>query len=103
MELFVDSYFQQNYDCTGLRGLSALQKVVAAMRILAYGLLADIVDEYVQITQSIARESFEHFCCVVISAFAKEYHASCNLHRSKYKTKARYLLLHVPGQPILET
>jgi len=51
----VDSYFQQREDCTGLLGLSALQKVVAAMRILAYGLPLDAVDEYVQIVTSTPR------------------------------------------------
>jgi hypothetical protein len=34
----VDTYFHQREDCTGLLGLSALQKVVAAIRILAYGM-----------------------------------------------------------------
>ena len=43
----MDSYFQQREDCTGLLGLSALQKMVAAMRILVYGLPLDAVDEYV--------------------------------------------------------
>jgi hypothetical protein len=43
------------------------------MRILAYGLPADAVDEYVQIAESTTRESLEHFCRVVISAFGKEY------------------------------
>jgi hypothetical protein len=74
----VDSYFQQNYDCIGLRGLSALQKVVAAMRILAYGLPADTVDGYVQIAESTAHESLEHFYRTVISAFGKEYLCSPN-------------------------
>jgi len=69
----VDSYFQQREDCTGLLGLSALQKVVAAMRILAYGLPLDAVDEYVQIGTSTAREALNHFCSAVITAFGEEY------------------------------
>jgi len=69
----VDSYFQQREDCTGLLGLSALQKVVAAMRILAYGLPLDAVDEYVQIGTSTAREALNHFCSAVIAAFGEEY------------------------------
>ena len=69
----VDNYFQQREDCTGLLGLSALQKVVAAMRILAYGLSLDAVDEYVQIGTSTAREALNHFCSVVIAAFGEEY------------------------------
>ncbi|CAN6351784.1 unnamed protein product [Urochloa humidicola] len=68
-----DSYFQQRADCTGLVGLSALQKVVAAMRILAYGVPLDAVDEYVQIGTSTAREALEHFCSAVIAAFGKVY------------------------------
>ncbi|CAL4988101.1 unnamed protein product [Urochloa decumbens] len=69
----VDNYFQQREDCTGLLGLSALQKVVAAMRILAYGLPLDAVDEYVQIGTSTAREALKHFCSAVIVVFGKEY------------------------------
>ena len=69
----VDSYFQQREDCTRLLGLSAWQKVVAAMRILAYGLPLDAVDEYVQIGTSTAREALNHFCSAVIAAFGEEY------------------------------
>ncbi|RLM66541.1 uncharacterized protein C2845_PM16G15310 [Panicum miliaceum] len=69
----VDSYFQQREDCTRLLGLSALQKVVAAMCILAYGLPLDAVDEYVQIGTSTACEALKHFCSAVIAAFGKEY------------------------------
>ncbi|TVU47526.1 hypothetical protein EJB05_07130 [Eragrostis curvula] len=69
----VDRYFQQRENCTGLLGLSPLQKVVAAMRILVYGLPADAVDEYVQIGESTAREALYHFCSAVIAAFGKEY------------------------------
>jgi hypothetical protein len=74
----VDSYFQQNHDCTGLRGLSALQKVVAAMCILTYALPADVVDEYVQIGESTARESLDHICRAVKHGFGKEYLRSPN-------------------------
>ena len=69
----MDPYFQQCVDASGKLGLSALQKVVAAMRILAYGVLADTVDEYVQIGESTAREALNHFCRVVIAAFRNEY------------------------------
>jgi hypothetical protein len=48
------------------------------MCILAYGFPTDIVDEYVQITESTTRESLEHFCHAVISTFGKEYLCSPN-------------------------
>lgn len=45
-----NSYFKKKKcDATGKEGLSALQKCVASLRILAYGLSLDAVDEYVRI------------------------------------------------------
>eukprot|EP00267_Zea_mays_P047895 XP_020400401.1 uncharacterized protein LOC109942668 [Zea mays] len=44
----VDPYFVQRPNCAGELGLSALQKVVVVVRILAYGVPADAVDEYVK-------------------------------------------------------
>ena len=48
-------------DATGKEGLSALQKCVASLRILAYGLSLDAVDEYVRIGESTARKALHHF------------------------------------------
>src|SRR6266540_3030511 len=59
-------------------GLTALQKVVAAIRILAYGVPADAVDEYVQIGESTTREALNHFCRAVITAFGGTYLRSPN-------------------------
>jgi hypothetical protein len=42
-----DAYFLMRPDATGRMGLSPLQKCTAAIRILAYGSLADSVDDYV--------------------------------------------------------
>ena len=39
-------YFKERTDAFGVLGLSYLQKVTAAHRILAYGILADLTDEY---------------------------------------------------------
>ncbi|KAF8395268.1 hypothetical protein HHK36_019210 [Tetracentron sinense] len=40
-----DPYFVQKIDAIGMLGLSSLQKITAAMRMLAYGVAADYVDE----------------------------------------------------------
>jgi hypothetical protein len=56
-----DTYFTQRVDATGMPGLGPLQKVCAAMRVLAYGLPSDAVDEYIQIGESTARECLHHF------------------------------------------
>ena len=65
----VDPYFVQRPNCAGELGLSALQKVVAAVRILAYGVPADAVDEYVRIGESTAHEALKHFCTAIQTAF----------------------------------
>jgi hypothetical protein len=51
----VDPYFHFRYDAVGRAGLTALQKCVAAVRVLTYGLPTYAVDEYVRIGESTAR------------------------------------------------
>ncbi|XP_052109233.1 uncharacterized protein LOC127741218 [Arachis duranensis] len=66
-------YFQQSVDATGRRDLSPLQKCTAAIRILAYGVVADVVDGYVRIGKSTTIECLEKFVEGVISVFEDEY------------------------------
>ncbi|XP_057744893.1 uncharacterized protein LOC130962739 [Arachis stenosperma] len=66
-------YFQQRVDATGRRGLSSLQKCTAAIRMLAYGVAADVVDDYVRIGESTTIECLKKFVEGVISVFQDEY------------------------------
>ena len=68
-----DVYFQHRADATGKPGLTGLQKAVAAIRILAYGVPADAVDEYVRIGESTAREALGRFCRAVIGVYGEWY------------------------------
>src|SRR4051812_4311661 len=47
-----NAYFLQKHDAVGVLGLSSLQKITTAMRMLAYGQLADSTDEYIRISES---------------------------------------------------
>jgi hypothetical protein len=69
----VDPYFHFKYDAVGRAGLPALQKYVAAVCILAYGLPVDAVDEYVRIGESTTRETLNHFCAAIINVFRQQY------------------------------
>jgi hypothetical protein len=69
----VDPYFHFKRDAYGRVGLSALQKCVATIHILAYRVLADAVDEYVRIGESTAHESLNNFCAAVINVFRQHY------------------------------
>ena len=42
-----DEYFVQKRNATRVLGLSSLQKMTTALRMLAYGVAADFTDEYV--------------------------------------------------------
>ncbi|XP_038704662.1 putative nuclease HARBI1 [Tripterygium wilfordii] len=68
-----DPYFAQKRDAIGVPGLSSLQKVTAALRILAYGASADSVDDYVRIGKSTAIESVKRFVRAIIALFHEQY------------------------------
>eukprot|EP00918_Siedleckia_nematoides_P039555 GHVU01086039.1.p1 GENE.GHVU01086039.1~~GHVU01086039.1.p1 ORF type:complete len:436 (+),score=47.89 GHVU01086039.1:157-1464(+) len=68
-----DDYFRQKPDAIGVMGLSPEQKVVAAVRMMTYGVCADAVDEYVRIAETTANESFHRFVHAVVATFQEEY------------------------------
>ncbi|CAM8919454.1 unnamed protein product [Rhodiola kirilowii] len=68
-----DPYFRQRVDACGEKGLSSLQKCTAAIRILAYGVSADAVDDYVRIGETTAIECVKKFASDVIMIFESEY------------------------------
>ncbi|XP_057518349.1 uncharacterized protein LOC130799262 [Amaranthus tricolor] len=68
-----DLWFTTNIDATGRKCLSALQKCTAALRILAYGVAADQVDEYLRISESTARKALCHFTKGIINQFGQHY------------------------------
>ena len=51
-----DDYFELKRDCTSLLRFSSLQKCIAAIRRLAYGLLVDALNDYLRMSESTAVE-----------------------------------------------
>ncbi|XP_028080462.1 uncharacterized protein LOC114282036 [Camellia sinensis] len=47
-----DSYFIQKRNCARKLGLSSLQKITVALRMLTYGVAIDFIDKYVRIGES---------------------------------------------------
>jgi hypothetical protein len=64
-----DDYFVQKRDACGLWGLSSIQKCTVALRMLAYGVIADATDKYCRIGESIAMESMKRFCKAIRAEF----------------------------------
>ena len=66
-------YFRPSEDATGRGSLSPLQKSTAAIRQLAYGGAADMVDEYIRLAATTARKCLHNFTAGIISLFGDEY------------------------------
>ncbi|CAM8883137.1 unnamed protein product [Rhodiola kirilowii] len=61
-----DNYFTQRVDGFGKEGISPLAKCTTSMRMLAYGVSADAVDEYIKIGGTTALECLHRFCKGII-------------------------------------
>jgi hypothetical protein len=68
-----DDYFVQKRNAAGTLGLSCLQKVVAAFRMIAYGVAANATYDYACIGESTALESLRRFVRAVVQVFGPEY------------------------------
>ncbi|XP_040994339.1 uncharacterized protein LOC121240881 [Juglans microcarpa x Juglans regia] len=73
-----NDYFVQRRDASWRLGLSSLQKMTAAIRMLAYGVTADLIDEYIRIGESTAQQSMKKLVKAIVSIFGGEYLRSPN-------------------------
>ena len=73
-----EPYFTQKRNAAKKLGLSPLQKMTAALRMLAYGVTADFLDEYVRIAESTAMMSLKKFVAAVVAIFSEQYLRSPN-------------------------
>lgn len=54
-------------------GLLSLQKIMATLRMLAYGVLDDYIDEYIKIGESTTIESIKYFGQTIVEVFGEYY------------------------------
>uniref|UniRef100_A0A0D3BW86 Uncharacterized protein n=1 Tax=Brassica oleracea var. oleracea TaxID=109376 RepID=A0A0D3BW86_BRAOL len=80
-------FFRQKKDGLGRLGLSTLQKCTTAIRVLAYGIAADTVGEYLRLGETTTRSCLENFVEGIIYLFGDEY---LNQHRLMFNV---YLIL----------
>ena len=60
-------------DCTGRKGFDPIQKATIAMRLLAYNMAADSLDEGMEVGESTALLFFKRFCIEIVQVFGSEY------------------------------
>jgi hypothetical protein len=68
-----DDYFTARPDATGKLGFTFHQKCSAAIRMLAYGVAGDLIEEYLRMSESTCLESMYKFCRTVIEVFSTVY------------------------------
>jgi hypothetical protein len=68
-----DSYFTARPDATGKLGFTSYQKYSAAIRMLAYGVAGELIDECLRMRESTCLESIYKFCKAVIAVFSTVY------------------------------
>ena len=73
-----NQYFVQRRNAANTLGLSGEQKMTAALRMLAYGMYANSLDEYVRIGETTTIECVKRFCQGVVEIFEPEYLRSLN-------------------------
>ena len=66
-------FFQSAPDASGRVGASNLQKIVAAIRQLAYGSCCDHVEEYTGVASQTAKLGLEAFCRWIIRTYGPEF------------------------------
>lgn len=64
-----DNYFECKEDALGKVGFSSYQKCIAVIRMLAYGIPDDLVDEYVCMSESTCLASMYRFCKTMVAVF----------------------------------
>jgi hypothetical protein len=63
-----------NHTSTGGHvSLTALQKCIIVVHQLAYGMAADMIDEYLKLEKSTAHECLEYYCSGIIERFGDEF------------------------------
>lgn len=66
-------FLRQRKDALGKQGPSSLQKITASLRLLAYGIAADAIDEYCRISESLVNECLTAFVEGVINLYGSIY------------------------------
>ena len=67
-----DRFFQQRRNAVGELGHSTFQKVTAALRMLAYGIPADLVDDHLAMGESQAIMCVKRFAVGIVQVFGEE-------------------------------
>ncbi|XP_022013836.2 uncharacterized protein LOC110913302 [Helianthus annuus] len=93
----LDPFFTQRPDAQNYEGFTTLQKCTAAIRQLAYGTVADALDEYLQMSARTTRECLYRFCHNVVKLYSKNYLRKPNAYDVQQLYQAHEARHRFPG------
>ncbi|GJU63171.1 serine/threonine-protein kinase STY17-like protein [Tanacetum coccineum] len=68
-----DPFFCTNIDCSRKEGISELLKCTSSICQLAYGVHAEFLDEYMQISEKTSCTALDHFCQAIMHIYGPEF------------------------------
>jgi hypothetical protein len=68
-----DSYFKQKRNCAGHEGFSPIHEFTITIKMLAYGSIADSLDDHLEMGESIVLETLKHFVRTIVDVFGEEW------------------------------
>jgi hypothetical protein len=96
-----DEFFEQRRNAAGELGHSTYQKVTSTLRMMAYGIPADLVDDHLAMGESQAIKCVKRFVVAIVQVFGEEYlrFSQCSRHGSPIGAKqsswfSRYAWFH---------
>ena len=69
--------FIQRHDAVGKPGIHPLCRLVASLRLLAYGNAADSVDENLEMSETVAGDTLKEFASLMVETFGPKYLNRC--------------------------
>jgi hypothetical protein len=81
--VFGKGMFVLRHDATGKAGIHPLVRLVACLRLLAYGTAADSVDENLEISETVASDSLTKIAEIVVEKFGPGYLNRCPTEEEK--------------------
>ena len=74
----VNPYFRQKMDRAGRPGFSPHQKVIIALRMLAYTSLANAIDDTYGMSESTCLDNLAEFCHTIVYIYKEKYFRESN-------------------------
>jgi hypothetical protein len=60
-------------NCAGQRGFSPIHKCTIVIKMLAYGSIADSLDDHLEVGESTVLETLKHFVRTIVDVFGEEW------------------------------